>query len=111
VKAGRLKALAVTGAVRDPNLPDVATAREQGFAGMESVGFQGLVAPPGLPKPILERLAAELRKVLAMPDIRARFAAAGSEVRARGPEEFAAFVKGENEKWAALVKQRGIKAD
>ena len=111
VKSGRLKALAVTGAVRDPNLPDVSTAREQGFAGMESVGFQGLVAPAGLPKPIVDRLSAELRKVLAMPDIKARFATAGSEVHARGPDEFAAFVKAENEKWSALVKKRGIKAD
>ena len=111
VKSGRLKALAVTGSARDPNLPDVPTAREQGFAGFDSVGFQGLVAPAGLPKPVLDRLSSELRKVLAMADIRARFAAAGSDVQPRGPDEFAAFVKAENEKWAALVKKRGIKAD
>ena len=111
IKGGRLKALAVTGAARDPNLPDVPTARELGFTGMESTGFQGLVAPPGLPRPVLERLAAELAKVLAMPDIKAKFSAAGSEVHARGPEAFAAFVKADNEKWSALIKKRGIKLD
>jgi tripartite-type tricarboxylate transporter receptor subunit TctC len=111
VKAGRLKALAVTGTARDPQLPDVPTVRELGLGGMESVGFQGLVAPAGLPAPIRDRLAAELKKILATPDVRARFAAAGSEVHARGPEEFAAFVRQENEKWSALVKKRGIKAD
>lgn len=111
VKSGRLKALAVTGLARDPQLPEVPTARELGFTGMEAVGFQGLVAPAGLPKPVLDRLAAELAKVLAQPEIRAKFAAAGSEVHSRGPEAFAAFVKADNEKWSALIKKRGIKLD
>jgi tripartite-type tricarboxylate transporter receptor subunit TctC len=111
VKGGRLKALAVTGAARDPNLPDVPTARELGFTAMESTGFQGLVAPAGLPKPVLDRLSAELAKVLAMPDIRAKFSAAGAEVHARGPAEFASFVKADNEKWSALIKKRNIKLD
>lgn len=111
IKGGKLKALAVTGAKRDPNLPDVPTAREQGLTGMESTGFQGLVAPAGLPRPVLDRLAAELAKVLAMPDIKAKFSAAGSEVHARGPADFAAFVKADNEKWAALIKKRNIKLD
>ncbi len=111
IKGGRLKALAVTGSARDANLPDVPTARELGFTGMESMGFQGLVAPAGLPKPVLDRLAAELAKVLATPEIRAKFAAAGSEVRSRGPEEFAAFVRADNAKWSALIKQRNIKLE
>jgi tripartite-type tricarboxylate transporter receptor subunit TctC len=111
IKGGRLKALAVTGTKRDPQLPEVPTARELGFTGMESIGFQGLVAPAGLPKPVLDRLAAELAKVLAMPEIRAKFAAAGSEVHSRPPAEFAAFVKADNEKWAALIKKRGITLD
>ena len=111
IRSGKLKALAVTGTRRDPNLPDVPTATEQGVAGMESVGFQGLVAPAGLPRPVLDRLAAELAKVLALPDIKAKFAAAGSEVHTRKPAEFAAFVKAENEKWAALIKKRDIKLD
>ena len=111
IKGGRLKALAVTGARRDPNLPDVPTVRELGLAGMEAVGFQGIVGPAGLPRDVVDRLAAELRKVLAGAELKARFAAAGSEVQPRGPQEFAAYVKGEAERWSALISQRGIKLD
>ena len=111
LKGGRLKALAVTGARRDANLPEVATAREQGFTGMEAAGFQGLVGPAGMPREVVERLSGELRKVLANADIKAKFAAAGAEVNARGAQEFAAYVKAESERWAALIAKRGIKLD
>ena len=111
IKGGRLKALAVTGPRRDANLPDVATVREQGLGGMEAVGFQGLVGPAGMPRSIVERLAAELKKVLATADVKAKFAEAGAEVQPRGPAEFAAFVKGEAERWSALIAKRGIKLD
>lgn len=111
IKGGRLKALAVTGARRDANLPEVPTAREQGFAGLESAGFQGLVGPAGLPRAVVERLAAELQKVLAQPEVQARFAGAGAEVQPRGPAAFAAYVKAEAERWSALIAQRGIKLD
>lgn len=111
IKGGRLKALAVTGARRDPNLPDVPTVRELGLPGMEAAGFQGLVAPAGLPRDISERLGAELRKALASNDIRAKFAAAGAEVNARGAAEFAAYVKGEAERWSSLIARRGIKLE
>jgi tripartite-type tricarboxylate transporter receptor subunit TctC len=111
IKAGKLKALAVTGARRDVNLPDVPTVREQGFAGMEVAGFQGLVGPAGLPKDVSDRLAAALRKVLADAEVKAKFAGAGAEVQARGPTEFAAYVKAESERWAALIAKRNIKLD
>ncbi len=111
IKGGRLKALAVTGSRRDPNLPDVPTVREQGLAGMEAVGFQGIVGPAGMPRDVVDRLAAELRKVLSGAELKARFSAAGSEVQPRGPQEFAAYVKGEAERWSALINQRGIKLD
>ncbi len=111
IKGGRLKALAVTGPRRDPNLPDVPTVRELGLAGMEAVGFQGIVGPAGLPRDVVDRLAVELRKVLGSADVKARFAAAGSEVQPRGPQEFAGYVKGEAERWSALISQRGIKLD
>ena len=111
IKGGRLKALAVTGARRDPNLPDVPTVRELGLAGMEAVGFQGLVGPAGLPKEVVDRLSTELRKVLASADVKAKFAAAGSEVQPRNAAEFAAYVKGESERWSALIAKRGIKLD
>ena len=111
IKGGRLKALAVTGPRRDANLPDVATVREQGLGGMEAVGFQGLVGPAGMPRTIVDRLASELKKVLASADVQAKFAEAGAEVQPRGPAEFAAFVKGEAERWSALIGRRGIKLE
>lgn len=111
VKSGKLKALAVTGTRRDPQLPDVPTAREQGLPGMESVGFQGLVGPAGMPKEVVDKLAVELAKVLANPELKAKFATAGSEVHSQGPAEFAAFVKADNEKWAKLIKDRKLQLD
>lgn len=111
IKGGRLKALAVTGARRDPNLPDVPTVRELGLGGMEAVGFQGLVGPAGLPKEVVDRLAAELRKVLSSPEVKAKFAGAGSEVQPRSAQEFAAYVKVEAERWSSLISKRGIKLD
>ena len=111
IKGGRLKALAVTGPRRDANLPDVATVREQGLGGMEAVGFQGLVGPAGLPRDVVERLSSELRKVLASADVKAKFAAAGSEVQPRNAADFAAYVKGEAERWSTLIAQRNIKLD
>jgi tripartite-type tricarboxylate transporter receptor subunit TctC len=111
VKGGRLKALAVTGPRRDPNLPEVPTVREQGLAGLEAVGFQGLVAPAGVPREVVDRLSTELRKLLSTADVKARFAGAGSEVHARDATDFAAYVKGESERWAALIKQRKLQLD
>ena len=111
IKGGRLKALAVTGPRRDPNLPDVPTVRELGLAGMEAVGFQGLVGPAGMPKDVVDRLSAELRKVLASADVKARFAGAGSEVQPRDAADFAGYVKGEAERWSALIAKRNIKLD
>ena len=111
IKSGRLKALAVTGARRDANLPEVPTVAELGLGGLEALGFQGLVGPAGMPKEVTDRLAAELRKVLANPDIKAKFAAAGADVNPRGPQEFAAYVRAESEKWSALIKRRRIQLD
>lgn len=111
IKGGKLKALAVTGARRDAGLPDVPTVRELGLPDLETAGFQGLVGPAGLPREVVERLAAELRKVLALPDVKAKFAGAGAEVQPRGPAAFAAYVRAEAERWQALIARRGIKLE
>jgi tripartite-type tricarboxylate transporter receptor subunit TctC len=111
IKGGKLKALAVTGARRDVNLPEVATVNELGFSGMESAGFQGLVGPLGLPKDIRDRIAAELAKVLGNTEIKAKFSAAGSEAHYRNPEAFTSLVFAENDKWAAVIKKGAIKLD
>ena len=111
IKSGRLKALAVTGPTRDSNLPEVLTVREQGLPGLEAAGYQGLVAPAGVPREVVERISTELRRVLANPEVRAKFAAGGAEVMPRGATEFAAYVKAESERWSALITQRGIKVE
>jgi tripartite-type tricarboxylate transporter receptor subunit TctC len=111
IKGGKLKALAVTSSTRDPQLPNVPAVRELGLQGMESVGFQGLVGPAGMPREVVDRLAAELAKVLAQPDVKAKFAAAGSDVHWQGPAEFAASVKAENDKWSRLIRERKLQLD
>ncbi len=111
VKGGKLKALAVTGPRRDPQLPDAPTVREQGLAAMESTGFQGLVGPAGMPREVVDKLAAELGRVLAQPDLKAKFAASGAEVHFQGPADFAGFVKTDNEKWSRLIKERKLQLD
>lgn len=111
VKGGKLKALAVTGPRRDPQLPDVPTVRELGLAGMETVGFQGLVGPAGLPREVVDRLAAALAQAMAQPEVKAKFAGAGSEAQFLPPAEFAAFVKAENEKWPRVIRERRLQLD
>jgi tripartite-type tricarboxylate transporter receptor subunit TctC len=111
IKGGKLKALAVTGPRRDPQLPDVPSVRELGLGAMESVGFQGLVGPAGMPRDVVERLAGELAKVLAQPEVKAKFAGAGADAFSQGPSEFAAFVRADNEKWARLVRERKLQLD
>ncbi|MES2973584.1 MAG: tripartite tricarboxylate transporter substrate binding protein [Pseudomonadota bacterium] len=111
VKGGKLKALAVTGPKRDPQLPDVPTVRELGLASMESVGFQGLVGPAGMPREVVDKLSAELARVVLQAEVKAKFAASGAEVHSQGPAEFAAFVKADNEKWARLIKERKLQLD
>ncbi len=103
MKAGRLRALAVTSPERDPALPDVPTMRVAGFAELETAGWQGLLGPPGLPPEIVGKLAAALSKVLARPDVREKFAAAGTPVAVRGPDAFGAFIATENRRWIPVI--------
>ncbi len=109
VIGGRLKALAVTSPVRDPDLPKVPTTTEAGFPRLETAGWQGLVGPAGMPKDVVQKLHAALRTALAKPEVRASFANAGTPVMERDPEAFAAFIKAENERWVPLIKASGAK--
>ncbi len=111
VKGGKLKALAVASPARDPDLPNVPTLREAGYPQLETSGWQGIVGPAGMPKDVVARLAAELKKALAKPEMRERFAKAGTPVVERSPEEFAAFIKSENERWLPLIRASGAKIE
>jgi tripartite-type tricarboxylate transporter receptor subunit TctC len=109
-KSGRVRALAVTSAKRTPALPDVPTVAEAGVPGYEATTWTGIVAPAGLPKPLVARLNAELVKAVASPTFRAKAAAIGSEPASSTPEQFGAFIKAEMDKYAKLIKEANIKA-
>ncbi|HKW39131.1 MAG TPA: tripartite tricarboxylate transporter substrate binding protein [Burkholderiales bacterium] len=110
VKAGKLRALGATSATRAQAMPDVPTIAET-LPGYEMFGWIGLVAPAGTPQPITDRLSAETRKIMQDPEIRQRFLSAGMEPAGNTPAEFAAFMKKQNERYGAIVKQAHIKLD
>jgi tripartite-type tricarboxylate transporter receptor subunit TctC len=111
IGAGQLRAIAVTGAMRSAALPNVPTAAESGLPGFEAVQYYGLTAPAGVPRPIVERLNNELRKILAIEDFKNRLIAIGSDPAPSTPEQYAANIKREEGKWAALVKKLGFKLE
>jgi tripartite-type tricarboxylate transporter receptor subunit TctC len=111
VKAGKLRALGVAIPKRSPYLPDVPTLEEQGFAGFESVGWIGLAAPAKTPEAILDRLNAEIRKMLQDPAVKARMEALAFTTVGDSRAEFTAFVKSEIAKWSKVAKDSGAKAD
>jgi len=109
VKAGRLRALATTGASRSPQLPDVPTFTELGMPEVEMTIWTGMAGPAGLPPEIVERLQIELSKILRNPATKLRREFADSEIIASKPEEFRVFLAAERVRWAKLVKETGIK--
>jgi tripartite-type tricarboxylate transporter receptor subunit TctC len=110
IRAGKLRALAVTSATRLPALPDVPTVAEF-LPGYEASGWQGLAAPRGTPTEIVERLNTEINAALADAGIRAQFANLGAVPMPMRPAEFARLIQDEIEKWAKVIKFAGIKAD
>jgi len=111
IRSGKLKALGVGGAKRNPALPDVPTIAEAGVPGYEASNWWGILAPAGTPAPILDRLHRELSAVLDSPETRKRFELEGAEVVRMSPPEFANFVAQETVKWTRVVKDAGIKAE
>ena len=111
VRSGKLKALAVSSARRVAALPDVPTIAEAGVPGFEVSNWWGILAPAGTPQPALERLYKEIGAILDSPETRKRFELEGAEVVRMKPQEFAAFVTQETEKWTRVVKEAGIKPE
>ena len=111
IRAGRLRALAVTGARRSPQLPDVPTVIESGVPGYEAYVWMGLLAPKGTPAPIVDRLYRELTQVLATGEVKNYMATAGIEIVGSTPAEFGTFFRSEKERWAKVIHETGAKVD
>ena len=111
VKAGKLRALAVTSAQRSVALPDTPTLIESGIKGFEVVGFYGVLAPAGTPRPVLDKLSAAFKAVLENPEIRSRMVQQGADPAFLGHEDFTRFLAAEMPRWAQAVKTSGAKLD
>ena len=111
VKAGRLRALGTSGAQRSALAPDVPTVAEAGVPGYELTVWFGLVAPAGTPREVVQKLNAEVAKILAMPDVRERFMAQGVEPLGSTPEQFGEHIKAQMTKWSKVVRDAGVKAE
>ena len=109
VRAGKMRALAVTSKRRISAAPDVPTFEEAGVPGYEAIGWFGTVAPAGTPAEIVNRLNREIAAALQVPEIRARATDAGTEPLTNSPQEFAALIREETAKWAKVIKSAGIK--
>ena len=108
IQSGKLRALAVTGAKRWPQLPDVTTLAELGMPGYETYNWFGILAPAKIPAAIVTRLNRELVAVMQDPAMKAWMEARGAEAVTSTPEEFAAYIKKDVAKWARVVKEAGI---
>ena len=111
IKAGKVRALAVTGAARLPQLPDVPTLAEAGVKGYESTGWFGVVAPAATPPAVVARLQSELRAVLTDPEVIAGARTAGVELSPTTSAEFGRFIASETVKWADVIKRSGTKLE
>ncbi|HQR56229.1 MAG TPA: tripartite tricarboxylate transporter substrate binding protein [Burkholderiaceae bacterium] len=112
IKSGRLKALAVTSRTRSPALPNVPTIEEAaGLKGFDASSWFGLFAPAGTPRAIVDKIQADVAKALAQPEVRERFVAQGADPGGNTPDQFAAFIRAETDKWTRVVKFSNAKVD
>ena len=111
VKAGKLRALAVTSLTRDPSLPDIPTVAESGVPGYEVGVWFGIVAPAGTPPDVTAKLNAELNKILRDPDVKQKFADQGVNPAGGPPERFSEHLRTQIEKWGRVVKESGAKVE
>jgi tripartite-type tricarboxylate transporter receptor subunit TctC len=109
IEAGQVRALATTGMTRSSVLPDVPTLNEAGVPGYETTIWLGIMAPKGTPKEIVDRLNAEIAKVIAKPAIKEAWAKQGAAPMTMAPAEFGTFLKGDIEKWAKVIDKAGLK--
>jgi len=111
IKAGKLRAIAVTSAQRAPALPDVPTIAESGLPGFEATSWFGLVAPAGTPSSIIGRINADVNQWLQSSEAKEKLLAQGAVAAGGSPEQFTAYIRSETEKWSRVVKASGAKVD
>lgn len=111
IKSGRVKVLAVSSAKRASNLPDIPSLDEAGVKGYDATLWTGMLAPAGTPKEIINRLHAEIAKVLALKEVNDALDKQGAEAQGSTPEQFTAFIKTEHAKWAKVVKTAGMRIE
>ena len=111
VKSGRLRGMGIATLKRSPFLPDVPTIAESGYPGFEAVGWIGIAAPAKTPAPILDRLNAEIVRIINTPEMKERLAMLAFTPVGDTREQFARFIKAEIAKWGKAVKDSGAKAE
>jgi tripartite-type tricarboxylate transporter receptor subunit TctC len=111
IKAGKLRALAVTSLQRNPLYPDVPTIAETGIKGYEALSWSGLSAIKGTPKPVVDKLEAAMKKIMTSPEIKQRMESVGFVIPPQGSEPYTKFVKSEIELWTRVIKTAGIKSE
>jgi len=111
VKAGRVRALAITSAQRSAVAPELPTVAESGYPGFEVIGWFGWLAPAQTSRDIVARLNREMVAVLKQPDLRERLVAQGSDPVGNSPQQFGDFIRAERDKWAKVIKQAGIRIE
>jgi tripartite-type tricarboxylate transporter receptor subunit TctC len=111
IESGKLKALAVAGPARLPQLPSVPTAAEAGLRGFEATAWFGVVAPQGTPADVVARLNAEMQRAVASPEAREFLSAQGLDPASDSPQQFAAFIGSEIAKWSRIIKTSGFKPE
>lgn len=111
IRAGRLRPIAITSAARSPLVPDIPTFVEQGMPGLVAVNWWGVLLPAGTPRPIVDKLNADLVQALASADVKEKFAGLGVESVSSTPEQFGEFIRAETAKYAKLVKEANIRGE
>ena len=108
MKTGKIRALAVTSAERWPHTPDLPTLAEEGIKGFAAVNWWGILFPAGVPRPIIDKVSADIQKALAQPSVKSALANLGVEAISSTPEQFGAFMASDNERWGKLIREANL---
>jgi tripartite-type tricarboxylate transporter receptor subunit TctC len=111
MKSGKIRALAVTSAKRSPFTPDLPTFAEEGLKGFDAANWWGILFPTGVPRPIVDKVAADFAKVLAMQEVKDKLAVFGVETISSTPEQFGKFMDNERAKWGKLIREANIRLE